>query len=77
MYTKIHMLTDIYKVKQDIRHIYNHGGQFLTDTSKRELKQMVFTLEEIEKLVRFKYADGTNNDVSNQVDNGIDSDGSG
>lgn len=70
MYTKSHLLTDLYKVKQDIRHMYNHGGQYLTNSLKQEMKRMVLNLEEIEKVVRYVRDDSA---VSGESNNGIGS----
>lgn len=68
MYTKSHLLTDMAKVRQDIRDIYNNGGKYLVSSLKTELKRMVINLEEIEKVVRNVRDDST---VSDQISNDI------
>ena len=73
MYSKSHLLTDLYKVKQDLRHIYNHGSTYLVSTSVTAIKSMIFQLEDIEKIVRLR--NGNSGSTDNQSNNGSDSDG--
>lgn len=75
MYSKSHLLTDLYKVKQDLRHIYNHGSQYLVSTSISALKSMIFQLEDIDRIVRLRKANGDNSTVNGEGNNGSDSDG--
>lgn len=74
MYSKSHLLTDLYKVKQDLRHIYTHGSQYLVSTSISAIKSMIFQLEDIEKLIRIR--NGNSDAINGESGNGFNSDGS-
>lgn len=72
MYSKQHCCTDLYRVKQDIRHIYNHGETHMTKDSMSKLKKALFILEDVEREIRHGNADTTDGESSN----GSDGDGS-
>ena len=72
MYSKSHLLTDLYKVKQDLRHIYNHGSQYLVSTSISAIKSMIYQLEDIDRIVRLRKANGDPDPVDDQSNNGTD-----
>lgn len=74
MYSKSHLLTDLYKVKQDLRHIYTHGSQYLVSTSVNAIKSMIFQLEDIEKLTRIR--NGNSDAINGKSSNGFNGDGS-
>ena len=75
MYSKHHLLTDIYKVKQDLRHIYTHGSCYMVSTSISAIKSMIYQLEDIDRIVRLRKANGDDNTVNGESDNGTDTDG--
>ena len=75
VYSKHNLLTDLYKVKQDLRHIYNHGSQYLVSTFISALKSMIYQLEDIDRIVRLRKANGDDNTVDGESDNGTDTDG--
>ena len=74
MYSKHHLLTDIYKVKQDLRHIYTHGSCYMVSTSISAIKSMIFQLEDIEKLIRIR--NGNSDAINGKSGNGFNGDGS-
>lgn len=74
MYSKQHLLTDLYKLKQDLRHIYTNGSSYLVSSSVSALKSMIFQLEDIEKLIRIKN-DRSTDAIDGKGDNGINLDG--
>ena len=75
MYSKSHLLTDLYKVKQDLRHIYNHGSTYLVSTSMMAIKSMIFQLEDIDRIVRLRKTNGDDDTVNGEGNNGINTDG--
>ena len=70
MYSKHHCCTDLYRVKQDIRHIYNHGDTYMTKETMRKLKNAIFIIEDVEREVR----NGSVNTTDGESDNGSGSD---